>query len=376
MNTDSNTAARVGEDMDMAYEYWFACIPHLSARKKIMLRHEYTDAEQIYYIEETRLYFTEYLSSKEAEAVAASRKSWDVKKKYKELHTKGIRLIPYFHREYPQRLKEIADPPYALYVKGRLPDEERPAAAVVGARRCSVYGEEQTRRFTESLAAAGVEIISGMALGVDGAAQRAALTAGGNTYAVLGCGADICYPREHIGLYMDIQGRGGILSEYPPQTRPLKGYFPLRNRIISALSDIVLIMEAREKSGSLITADIALEQGKDIYALPGPVTSSLSYGCNNLIRQGAGILLSPEELLSDVGIAPSHFSQKSDKNEKMLESPENMVYSCLGLCPKSVSRLAEETKLAPKELMERLVTLELEGYIREISKNYYVKIDG
>lgn len=362
--------------MELAYEYWLACIRHVPARKKIMLRSEYTDASQIYYIEETRLYFTEYLSTKEAEAVIASRRIWDVEKNYRELCDKSISLVPYFHKGYPGRLKETADPPYALYVKGRLPDPARPAAAIVGARRCSAYGTGQTERFASRLAQAGVEIISGMALGIDGTGQRAALVAGGSTYAVLGCGADLCYPREHIGLYMDIQKQGGILSEYPPRTQPLRPYFPERNRIISALADIVLVMEAREKSGSLITADFALEQGKDIYVLPGPVTSPLSRGCNNLIRQGAGILSSPDELLEDMGISASSFGQKSDKNEKMLESPENMVYSCLGLCPKSIGKLTEETGLAPGELMERLVTLELQGHIKEISKNYYVRSDG
>lgn len=362
--------------MEMAYEYWLASVRHVPARKKIMLRSEYTDASQIYYIEETRLYFTEYLSTREAEAVIASRTSWDVEKNYKELCDKNISIVPYFHEGYPGRLKETAGPPYALYVKGRLPDPGKPAAAIVGARRCSIYGIEQTEKFSRRLAQAGVEIISGMALGIDGAGQRAALDAGCGTYAVLGCGADLCYPREHIGLYMDIQKQGGLLSEYPPGTQPLRAYFPERNRIISALADIVLIMEAREKSGSLITADFALEQGKDIYVLPGPVTSPLSRGCNNLIRQGAGILSTPDELLADMGMHVNSFGQKSDKNEKMLESPENMVYSCLGLCPKSMHQLSRETGLAPGELLERLVTLELQGYIKEISKNYYVRLNG
>ena len=362
--------------MELAYEYWLACIRHVPARKKIMLRSEYTDASQIYYIEETRLHFTEYLDAGEAEAVISSRRSWDVRKNYEKLCEKNIQIVPYFQEEYPERLRVTADPPYALFVKGRLPDCRRPAAAVVGARRCSAYGEAQTGAFAARLAEAGVELISGMALGVDGAGQRAALNAGGMTYAVLGCGVDVCYPREHIGLYMDIQKQGGILAEYPPGTPPLRAYFPARNRIISALADTVLVMEARERSGSLITADFALEQGKDIYALPGPVTSPLSRGCNHLIRQGAGILSTPDELLADMGIHVCSPGQKSDKNEKMLESPENMLYSCLGLCPKSVSQLVKETGLPAGELLERLVTLELQGYIREISKNYYVRING
>ena len=151
--------------------------------------------------------------------------------------------------------------------------------------------------------------------------HRGALMEKGKTFAVLGCGVDICYPREHIGLYMDIleQG-GGILSEFPPGTPPLAVNFPLRNRIISGLSDVILIMEARERSGSLITADLALEQGKEVYALPGPVDSPLSTGCNRLIQQGAGVLLSAENLLNEWGIMPDNLCRKTeikpDKNKK------------------------------------------------------------
>ena len=224
------------------------------------------------------------------------------------------------------------------------------------------------------MASEGIQIISGMARGIDGAGQRGALNAGGATYGVLGCGVDICYPRENIGLYMDIQQKGGIISEQIPGQPPLPAYFPERNRIISGLADVVLVIEAKEKSGSLITADMALEQGKDVYALPGPVTSSMSQGCHRLIRQGAGILISPEDLLIELGINIVNQGQIIDKNEKVLESTENMVYSCLGLFPKGMSQLLEETGLNVQELLEQLITLEMKGYVKEISKNYYVKL--
>ena len=167
------------------------------------------------------------------------------------------------------------------------------------------------------------------------------------------------------------------MSEQPTGTPPLKEFFPARNRIISGLSDIVLVMEAKEKSGSLITADMALEQGKDVYALPGPITSNYSRGCNELIRQGAGILVSPEELMEELGVSCNSFPVKMDgnsgKNEKMLERAENLVYSKLDLYPKSLSRLLDETKMAPAELIQQLTSLIIKGYIEEISKNYYVR---
>ena len=225
-------------------------------------------------------------------------------------------------------------------------------------------------------ASRGVEIISGMARGIDGMGHRGAVLAGGRTYAVLGCGADVCYPREHIGLYSDIleQG-GGIISELAPGTAPLPRNFPARNRIISGLSDAVLVMEAGKKSGSLITVDMALEQGRDVYALPGPVNSTLSDGCNRLIRQGAGILLSPEELLEEWGLADTGSPAErklGGKKEKTLESEEKLVYSCLGLYPKSADQIVSETKLCIRKVLDLLISLELQGYVEEISKNYYV----
>lgn len=230
------------------------------------------------------------------------------------------------------------------------------------------------KRFAEELASCGIEVISGMAKGIDGVSQRAAIDAGGKTYAILGCGVDICYPREHFDLYQHIQENGGIISEQPPGTSPLPQHFPARNRIISGLADIILVMEAQEKSGSLITADMALEQGKDVYALPGSIDSNLSWGCHNLIKQGAGILLSPKELIEELGIFHKTKMKKVTENEIALETPEKLVYSCLDFEPKNLGRILELTGLTIPILMDALVNLELKGYIREISKNHYVKI--
>lgn len=358
----------------MMYEFWLASVRPLADRKKKKLREVYNSAKDIYYIEENALKRLDFLNPKDVCTLCNAKKNTDLDQRWKKLEDKQIRFVPYYSEEYPKRLTRLPDPPYALYVKGELPEEDGCTAAIVGARGCSPYGETMALEYGESLARAGITIISGLARGIDGAGQRGALNGGGKTYAVLGCGVDICYPREHIGLYMDIQRQGGILSERLPQEKPLPGFFPERNRIISGLSDVVLVMEAREKSGSLITADLALEQGKDVYALPGPVTSALSTGCHRLIRQGAGILLSPEDLLEELNLGNIKHGQKNHKNQKVLESAENMVYSCLDLFPKGISQLAEETHLSPNELMERLITLEIEGYVREISQGHYIKV--
>lgn len=221
----------------------------------------------------------------------------------------GITFCCFLEEDFPEHLRTIPDPPFGLYFMGKKPlfgekSAERkeqcrtePSAAIIGARLASGYGREQARRFSRRLASRGITIISGMARGIDGIAQKAALDVGGKSYAVLGCGVDICYPEENRELYDRLLQEGGIFSEYPPGTYPEARLFPQRNRIISGLSDVVLVIEARRRSGTLITVDMALEQGREVYALPGRVSDSLSDGCNRLIRQGAGAATCPEDIL-------------------------------------------------------------------------------
>lgn len=359
----------------MKYEHWFASLSQITDRKKILLRNRLGTARDIFHIEETNLRLFGFLNEKDVNIIMQAKNKACPDEKFEELQKKSICFIPYFSAEFPQKLLEIPTPPYALYVKGKLPDVGRKAAAIVGARQCTAYGEKYALEYGEQMASYGIDILSGLARGIDGFGQRGALMGKGQTFSVLGSGVDICYPREHMGLYVDILGQGGgIISEFPPGTKPLPQNFPQRNRIISGLSDVVLVMEAREKSGSLITADMALEQGRDVYALPGPVDSVLSQGCNRLIHQGAGILISPSILLEEMGIQGRKDIVKTDKNKKVLDNSEIMLYSCLGSYPKNISCLIEETGLSANKMMELLVSLELEGYIREVSKNYYIKL--
>lgn len=361
-----------GENM---YRNWLAEIKPLSNRKKLRLSEEFPEIKELYNMKEKDLKLIPYLMEKDVTVIlnAQKRSEESLQETLEKYHEKGIKMISVQDKEYPERLKHIEDAPYILYVKGRLPEETAMSVAIVGARRCTAYGEEMALLYGEKLGAAGVQVISGMAKGIDGAGQRGALNSKALTYGVLGCGVDICYPREYIGLYMDIQEKGGIISEQIPGSPPLPAYFPMRNRIISGLSDVILVIEAKERSGSLITADLALEQGKDVYALPGPVTSTASRGCHQLIRQGAGILLSPEELLEELDIEAKGYGQNSVKNEKVLESTENMLYSCVGLFPKSMSQLMEETGLDARKTLEVLTSLQLQGIIKEVSKNYYIR---
>ncbi|MCC6093877.1 MAG: DNA-processing protein DprA [Eubacterium sp.] len=230
-----------------------------------------------------------------------------------------IRYINQDDPEYPERFQNYQRMPMGLYVLGRMPDPDKKTVAIVGARYCSPYGRAEASRFGEALAAKGVQIISGMAYGIDSWALHGALQAGKAPFAVLGSGVDVCYPKESYTIYRRmIREGGGILSEFEPGSEPAAWHFPIRNRIISAFADIVLVVEAKLRSGSLITADYALSQGKTIFAVPGRNMDALSQGCNRLISQGAGIAWSPEVILEELGmvIEPEKQSDELHKNRK------------------------------------------------------------
>ena len=285
-----------------------------------------------------------------------------------------IRQISSKSAEYPQKLNNYPKMPEILFAKGNLPDAKKPTAAIVGARACSPYGRIQAFRYAKILSSAGVQIISGMAYGIDAEAHKGALEGGTPTYAVLAGGVDICYPSGNRPLYDRIlRENGGILSEQPPGMRARNYFFPARNRIISGLADLVLIVEAREKSGSLITAQWALDQGKIVYAVPGPVNEALSMGCHKLIYDGAGIAYSPEILLRELGLNCENKVKSPEKNDLGLASDLKLVYSCLDLRPKSTDFLIRKTGLPPEKIGSLLLELKLSGLVREIGRHYYIK---
>lgn len=288
-----------------------------------------------------------------------------------EIYDPDIECIERNSSRYPKRLREQKGMPGKLYVRGVLPRDDLPTAAVVGARRCSTYGSRQAFFFAKELSRAGVQVISGLALGIDGRAHSGALEGGTATFAVLGSGVDVCYPRQHQDLYRQVWQSGGLISEQPPGTRPLGCYFPARNRIISALSDVVLVIEAREKSGSLITVDFALEQGKTVYALPGPVDSSLSLGCHRLLEQGAGVAWSVQTVLSEWGLVEKQKERSPKKSHLRLARDLDLVYSCLDLRPKSLQEIIEETRFPAKKVLNSLTELELEGLVGRIGQKFY-----
>lgn len=275
---------------------------------------------------------------------------------------------------YPIRLRQLPGMPSCLYVNGRLPQEGVATVGIVGARNCSGYGRQIAWEYAKIFSDYGVQVISGMAVGIDGESHRGALQGRTPTFAVLGCGIDVCYPRENRELFEQIPQMGGMISEYPPGIPPIGRNFPARNRIISGLSDVLLVVEARKKSGSLITVDFALEQGKSVFAVPGRVTDALSEGCNYLITQGAGVALSPEMVLNELGIDTYREKAGNKKSKLGLASGLDLVYSCVDFRPTNYETLIRECGYPPGQVLSLLTELQMLGLVGEVGKNYYVRL--
>ncbi|WP_077611012.1 DNA-processing protein DprA [Clostridium sp. Marseille-P2415] len=359
---------------ELEYLYWLCHVPVLGAVKIKKLYDHMGSYKRIYNIEGKELAQSGFFNQAEASFFDEYKQRFHTYRKELEgMQNKGIRFVTPHDEEYPKRLLAIHGFPMWIFLKGKLPEDERPAAAVIGARNCTNYGKQMAAYLARELSGAGVQIISGLACGIDGAGHQGALEAGGDTYGVLGCGINICYPRENYGLYERMTGQGGILTEFMPGEAPRPCNFPMRNRIISGLSDVILVIEAREKSGSLITANLGLEQGKEIFALPGRVTDPLSAGCNRLISDGAGVLLSPDAVLEYFELRNGKILRVHEKSENGLAKKEKMVYSCLDLQPKNLEEIIALSGLSVNDCMSALLELELNGRIVQTSHQYYGK---
>ncbi len=365
----------------MKYEYWLNHLQNIGIGpgKRRLLKQIFGTAEEIYRQPDAALKkipsMHRSIKEEQIQKIIESRKAWDLESYYR-LEEKQVSFVTEDHPLFPKRLRMLPDGPDSLFCKGVLPADERPSAAIVGARACSNYGKEIALHFAKELASCGVQVVSGLAYGIDGYAHQGALDADGATFGVLGCGVDICYPRAHIRLYTDIQKKGGILSEFPLGTKPFPQNFPQRNRIISGLSDFLLVVEAKEKSGSLITAEHALEQGKDVYAVPGRIGDINSAGCNRLIAQGAGIAFSVEDLKKEMGLFCEKKTNISKSTKLSLVTEEKLVYSCLDLQPKSLNEIVEAAGLPVSQVLSALLSLQLKGYITEAKRSHYCLTAG
>lgn len=292
---------------------------------------------------------------------------------------KGIDLLLAGTPDYPTRLSEIHDAPAVLYARGKLTPRDALAVGIVGSRHATRYGLRQAERLAASLARAGVTIVSGLARGIDAAAHRGALAAGGRTIAVLGSGLQRVYPPEHVGLAEEIAESGAVLTESPPETPPMPGAFPQRNRIISGLSLGAIIVEAPLQSGALITARLALEQEREVFAVPGPADSRASRGCHRLIRDGAKLVETAEDVLEELGPLPTPSPGPQGETvrrpaELMLNDAERAVLEAVSEEPTPVDQVIADAALAPAQVLATLSILEVRRLIRRCGGAQVVRI--
>lgn len=366
---------------ECAYAYFLENVQGIGIRTTEKLYERWGSYEEIYRRGERG-----GLSKKQELSFRTGKESWDIKEEYKKLLHNKIWYVPKYLTGYPDKLKKIDGAPSGLFVKGKLPDETGLAVAVVGARKCSPYGQAVAKTLGRILAERGIQVVSGLAAGIDGISQRSAVENGGISFGILGCGVDFCYPGENRDIYERLgagENGSGIISEFIPGTKPEANYFPMRNRIISGISDLLVVVEAREKSGTFITVSEALEQGKDVYVVPGRIGDSLSYGCNRLVSQGAGIIYDMEVFIDEVCTEYSYKSGNSGKiqsresltgNIPEKGSLEKAVFDVLDIqyCPVGdiLDKLTGD--IAIQKVLAALATLECQN-LAESKGSFYRK---
>jgi DNA processing protein len=311
------------------------------------------------------------LDRRSIESLLAARAGIDLDLALKRVEQAGVQVLTWESPDYPRNLLSIPQPPPALYVQGQLTPADEWAVAMVGTRRATAYGREVARELGWSLAASGVTVVSGLARGIDAAAHRAALEAGGRTIAVLGCGLDHIYPPEHQALAEAIIATGALVSDYPLGEPPEAGNFPPRNRIISGLSKGVVIVEAGESSGALITADYAAEQGRDVFAVPGSILQRSCRGTNRLIQQGAKPVLDATDILEELNLAL--VAERAEARQVFpADETEQRLLACLSAEPVHVDELGARVGLPIARVSGALALMELKGLVRQVGGMNYV----
>lgn len=313
------------------------------------------------------------LGTKVVENFLQVRSNVDLELVWQQIQARGIKVVISEEAEYPVRLKEIELPPPVLYVQGDLQAEDEWAVAIVGTRRLTAYGRQVTTEIASMLARSGVSVVSGLARGIDGVAHKAALEAGGRTLAVLGSGVDRIYPPEHRKLAGEISRSGALISDYAPGTPPDGLNFPPRNRIIAGLSLAVVVVEAGESSGALITAKFAADQGREVFAVPGSITAPQSQGTNKLIQQGASPLLDPAEVLEALNLRRVHQYQAARKTLPADET-ELRLLNMLSQVPMHVDEISNQTDLPIEIVSATLTMLELKGLARQVGGMNYIAV--
>lgn len=340
----------------------------------LLLRH-FGKVETIWHLGRKQLESETNLKASFIEHFIERKKGLNLDRILENLEKKEIKTVTILDDDYPPNLREIYDPPSVIFYQGEWQVNDSRALGIVGSRRATVYGKKVAEKFGGDLASAGFTVVSGLARGIDSAAHRGCLASSGRTIAVLGSGVDVIYPRENAKLSMEIKEKGVLLSEFVPGSTPKPGNFPARNRIIAGLSLGVLIVEAAARSGALITADFALESGRDVYAIPGPIVSPNSKGTNNLIKQGA-------KLVDQVGDILEEFDLGNDKKEKSnvpkdreldLTADEKLIFNALSWEPIGIEEIIQSTQWAPSQVQTALTLLELKGLVEQVPGKQFVR---
>ena len=384
----------------LKYWVWLSECRGVSNQTRLALLRHFGSPEDVFYADAGEILLTEGITREQVKALEDHNLD-KADKILADCQRLSLRILTIQDAEYPGRLQNIYDPPCLLYVKGCLPAiDETAAVAVVGTRDCTPYGVACAEKLGYGLASGGAVVVSGLAKGIDAAASRGALRAGGVTVGVVGNGLDVHYPYESRYLYEDIAAAGALLSEYPPGTEPAGNHFPARNRIISGLSLATLVVEAPERSGALITAETALEQGRDVFAVPGPIDAPTSVGCNRLIRDGAGLVSDAWDILREyAGRVPEKLKQDEareqpavlgyqarqkaepkpvppslDLNKSSLTDDQlNLLRAMSDEEPALVDDLIEQTGIPTRRVLSALTLLEMEHMVTQHSGKRYTR---
>ncbi len=367
--------------------YWLALKQVLGVGAVLYKRliENFKTPEAVFSADEEALFAVEGISESVARNILTFKDFDSAKREMEKIEKDGVTLLTLNHPEYPPLLLTIYDPPPILYRKGLAggatthPDPY--PIAMVGTREMTSYGKSVAEKIAGELARVGITIVSGFARGIDATAHRAALAANGSTVAVLGCGIDVIYPKEHKKLYDEMIEKGMIFSEFPMGAHPEPRYFPQRNRMISGLSLGCVVVEASLKSGSLITARLALEQGREVFAVPGSIFSETSTGVHHLIASGAKLVADVQDILKE--LLPQLKANKQQeiifapiitKNAPVLNGDEGKLYQILSLEPKQINAIIEESSLAPSVVSYCLLELELKGVVRQLVGQFFIRV--
>jgi len=392
------------------YLMWLSCFTNIGIAKLNKLLEQFGSAENVY--RANSLEISEIINIRERNLfkIISSKTDEFMENNLSFMEKNNISFIGICDEDYPDLLRDIDNPPVGLYIIGKMPDKDIKRISIIGSRECSSYGSRVAYKTAMELAASGTVVVSGMAEGIDGIAHRGALDGGGKTIAVLGNGVDICYPASNKNIRERIIQNGCLISEYPPKMQPLAYHFPERNRIISGISDVVLVVEAKEKSGTLITVDEAFKQGRYVFSVPGNINSDRSVGTNQLLKQGVRVFTQTNDILDVLRIEKNEFNKinnkiyeddinkkeftnnrnidkrrkfvngkniENDKNNKNIENTlatdEKLVYDCIGFEPISVDELVIKTKKEVSVLQYTLTVLEIKGIIQKVSGQSYIR---